>query len=171
MPEYMPIVIDPRDLCNVYIKDADDNHAINVDGSVTPVPFSFTPGPHKQFLLLSFDVIVVDRSIDAGDFGGIVGGLTNGLTLNVQADATKQVCDLGAGIKIKKNWDWSHLCGMDWNIDRTDKMNVLTARLALSGNFFATVLKADHAICMTVFDDLTSLDRFEATVHGVYLDT
>lgn len=171
MPEYMPLVIDPRDLMNAHLKDAVDSHALNVDGSVTSKHFTFTPGQHKQFLLLSFNVIIADKSIDAGDFGGISGGLTNGIQLNVQADASKVVCDLGAGIKIKKNWDWAHICGMDWNIDRTDIMNILTARLSLSGNFFATVLKAGQAICLTVCDDLTSLNRFEATVHGVYLDT
>lgn len=77
---------------SVYVKTSLLNgasEAMNVDGSVTPAHFDFTPSGSIQYYLESLTVFLEDAgSTDIGDFGVIPGGLTNGLRILVTKSAT-----------------------------------------------------------------------------------
>ncbi len=169
MPVILPRVVDPREITNTYLKNASGEHAMNVDGSATPVEFTFGAGPRKNVILLSFNILIIDNNIRAGRFGGINNGLTNGLRILIKQPTpqAKSISDLSGGLVIKFNYDFTHVMGMNFNIHESNP-DVLIASLDLSRWFFVTALKENHFISVIVQDDLTGLRRFEATVSGLY---
>lgn len=173
MAVVLPKVIDPKEITNVYLKDESGSKAMAIDGSTTPVEFSFKPGTSKPFVMLSFNILMIDNNIRAGRFGGINNGLTEGIRILIKRKDQAQgktISDLSGGILIKYNYDFTHVMGMNFNIHESNP-DVLLARLDLSKWFFVTELKRGHYISLVVQDNLSGIERFEATVQGLYLES
>ena len=67
------------------LRDADGTGSpdLNVDGSVTPVHFDFLADPGGDTYLHSVRLVMADGAIQADTFGGISGGLDNGLLVSL----------------------------------------------------------------------------------------
>lgn len=73
--------------------------------------FYIQPGPSEIIRLERMLVLVGGRKNDfyTDSYGGIAGGLTNGITVRVQNDSGT-VLELTNGIPVKTNADWGGLC-------------------------------------------------------------
>ncbi len=57
-----------------------------VNGSVTPVDFTFSPAAGERFYIEYFTISIEDKGkMDPTAFGAIVGGLTNGVLISIQS--------------------------------------------------------------------------------------
>jgi len=69
------------------LKDSGGSSDMNIDGSVTPVEFSFTSPPGETWNIIGISVVLTDMgTMDPTDFGAINGGLTNGVDFEVQTN-------------------------------------------------------------------------------------
>lgn len=80
-----------------------------VDGSVTPVEFKVICPPDKLLIGNMFAVLIEDTGVTAENYGGIVGGLTNGVTGYIlKADST--LIPWFAQLPVRQNSDWTAYC-------------------------------------------------------------
>lgn len=143
-----------------------------VDGSVTPVEFEYAVEPGLSFYCTSIKGYIVDNvAIDAGEFGGIAGGLTNGIKMELIDPQGLPFNILGPGRTIKVNGDFALYAGVkcqhvgggnkglgfDW--DFRESTGGIPCRFR-GGSIFR----------ITIQDDLTALKRFFISTHGTLVD-
>lgn len=167
MPVAIPINAGPKDTIIEFLKDTNDSPEMNVNGSVTPVEFYYNVTQGHNLLVTSFNVIIGDTKVDPQDFGGQP-ALANGLQLLVVDTNGRKIVDLFGGEPVKENWQWGHLVGTNWFVDRGSKTEVLTAELGLAASNIVTSLTPGQRIIMTVRDDLSALAFMQATITGFY---
>ena len=146
-----------------------------VDGSVTPVEFSVSPvnlsdGVEWDITRI-IGTIISATSMDDGRFGGIAGGLPNGLVVRYTDGVTKNI------FTVKTNGD---LATQMYDVAYSDKAPAgeygLRFRRTFAGQSKSGVairLKASlgDALTIIVQDDLSSLVDFSVVVHGHRTDT
>lgn len=143
-----------------------------VDGSVTPVKFWF----EAQSSDISQNPVIVrlipyvrdNAALDPADFGGIGGGLTNGVKFYVTDENDVQIVDLLDGLPIKTNAEWSRVM-YDVRIDRVGVGDdCLSGRWTfakfMTGN--GLHLSNGEKLVCEVQDDLSSLVDFSVTIEG-----
>lgn len=140
-----------------------------VDGSITPVLFCYTvPFGFSFYVDRLHVVIIADKKMDGGDFGGIANGLDEGINIFLTDPTGTQIKNLLDGETIKRNADWGQYSGgsmetlwetgfvIDWDFSSS-----IGRPIRLSNRL---------SFCMLIRDDLTSLIRLRSTVQGAKVD-
>jgi hypothetical protein len=150
------------------LKNASNSYSMNVNGSSTAVPFYVTVPAGRTLVWNRTNLIMVDGGMQAGLFGGIVGGaLSNGLNIKVVDENSVTVKDFTTTFgNIKSNDEWNLLAGIDGTIQQSAGNDILPIRWTVSKAGFAPELPSGYRIVFTVSDDLTSLVKFEGMVQG-----
>ena len=84
-------VADPTRIVGGFVTAPGDVIDLNVDGSTTPVVFSFDSDPTKDITLLSIDFVMVASSMKFGGngFGPLNSALTNGVGVDLKIDGVE----------------------------------------------------------------------------------
>lgn len=161
VPQGFPV----ENMFTVCLKNSGGSADMRVDGSVTPVVFEYVVPAGKCLALAEIALIIADDSITPTKFGGLGGtGLTNGITWQV-VDASNSVkCDFCPLGRIKQNFEFGLATAADIMLTSgADQILVLWR----SGTYGVTaILQAGWKIRITVRDNLTLLDAFQASITG-----
>lgn len=150
-----------------FLKESGGSSDMNVDGSVTPVTFSAAPPTGKKWFIHSVTLIIEDSSINFKKFGGIAGGLTNGIEFRVKEGGLAEVT-LGT---FKTNGDF-HLFTTDIRLDSAST-DFLTVNVNMRENAGTTLeLSAANSEIFKLItnDNLISVDRFNVLIKGFEVD-
>lgn len=154
-----------------YIREG-ANLEMNVNGSITPVEYKYTVPAGKFFYWTRTVFHVKDSGSKPNDFGGIGGGLTNGLLMSVRDSGDAELVDLLDTLPIKTNSDHAHLASVD--VDIKDAQggadDSFVVRWTLEKAGAAMVLQPAEYFMVTVRDDLQALTSFLISVHGLLYD-
>lgn len=148
------------------LNDSDD---MNVDGSITPVTFSYTVPADRIFELWRINWHIIDESIRADGFGGLT-VLTNGMLLRIVKANEDVELDFTDGAPIKRHSEFSHLAGIDLFPDTTgvgQAEDALSIRWTIARAGRTMLLTAGQSIEFVVRDDIDGLTHFQAMVQGI----
>lgn len=138
-----------------------------VNGSVTPVTFSYAPQDGYDIQLTSLRLVSSANSFvfDGSTFGKGGGALTNGVTIDIVANEGTFVEQLAV---LKVNEDFVRLLSFDIAVGTTS--TVLAASLPFGGNVILHYGSGD-SISMTINDNLTTAARsfnyLTGTIYGI----
>lgn len=142
---------------------------IDSDSSSTNSVYEFVVPDGRTFKWSRVNFILVDGSINPGDFGGIASGLTNGCLFEIIAsDGVTQILDLLDTQPIKTNADFSPLAGSDVQISELAGDDQLPIRFTVAKAGGLMQLTQGQIIRWTVRDNLSPLTKFRAMVQGYY---
>ena len=106
---------------------------MNVDGSVTPVPFRFTVPDNRSASIYVCNTYILDSGLRADRYGGIVGGLANGcLCRALGSDGSTVLIDYMDGEALQLNYDFAALAGVDIVLSDTPGDDALVVRWDLA---------------------------------------
>lgn len=163
------IMSEPRPGLRVaeFLKESGGSSDLNVDGSITPVTFSASPPTGKKWFIHSISLIIEDASINFTRFGGIPGGLTNGIEFRVKEGGLIERT-LGT---FKTNGDL-HIFTTDIRIDSaaTDLLTLQANVKETSGTTFELQNVNSEIFKLIVNDDLTTINRFNVLIRGFEVD-
>jgi hypothetical protein len=158
---------DPSLLITAFLERAgtppDDLSDLRVDGSVTPVVFTFPSDPTKDLNLIGFTFVAVANAMTFGSekFAGL-NKLTNGVKVEVLADGST-----GELAAIRQNEDFQHYAsigGFDLLITSKD---VLSSTVNFGGSIKLHAGTTDK-LTVTIQDDIDAgLDYFKMSVKAV----
>lgn len=152
-------------LCTV--GDGSGTTEANGDYSDTPELFKIQPPSNEIYIISRMIVMIRDTNISAEKYGGIVGGLTNGINVDERVES-KIDEDLLGGFNVKSNADWARV---SYDVDLKswgpgDEMIVMRWSFDKSG----VPLKLDGyksgRLVVTCSDDLTGLASHTFLVQG-----
>lgn len=139
---------------------------MNVDGT-TPAEFEYTPPSNFDAVVERCLIHLFDGKIEPSSFGGIKGGVANGLLIQI-IDADDAVAiDFLDGETVTNNGKFSLLAGVDvvFKIGKGDDQ--LYVRWTLSRDHGAPLLlKLGDRLCVTVQDDIQAISEFRWVVKG-----
>ena len=159
----LPQGFEVSSIITVSLKNAGSPN-LNVNGSVTPVIFEYVVPSTNCFALAEIAVVIADAAITPTKFGGIAGPLTNGITWQVVDDTNTLKCDFCPSGSIKQNFEFALATASDLSVTGgADQLMVLWR----GQNYGVTaILRAGWKVRITVRDNLTTLDAFQASVTG-----
>ena len=150
--------------------EVDQSIDMNVDGSSTPVAFSYANTTEDLYVLSRANWSIRDANPTAIKFGGLA-ELTNGLLMRVMNAEGKIVLDMLDGFPLTKNLDFGILAGTDWARDvAAGAADVVTVKWTFARTGKRLLLPAGHKFQVVVQDNLTTLDEFKVMVQGYRLD-
>ena len=154
---------DPGDLVISFLTDSGGDHNMLVDGSVTPVAFTFEPPTGVTISVQEILVIFTadDFAFDGASFGPNT-ALANGIKVETTLDGTTTEI-----FNIIQNEDYLRIPGRIPLVNNTGPKDVLGAAFQFGGLLKLVQADGDN-ITITVRDDLTSvkLKYLTATVFG-----
>lgn len=145
--------------------DSGASSDLNADGSTTPIAFNVVASTGKKFFIHEIVIIMEDQNINYQKFGGIAGGLTNGLDVEVKegGEAARDVTAFGA---VKNNAQFGLAgSGLQLTASSTDLL-VVDFNIAGRGTTFELVDSNSDFFRVTVNDDLTAIDNFKVVAQG-----
>lgn len=141
------------------------SHEAVVDGSVTPVEFTFTPPGDAPVLLSRMIVLLGDTgSLDTDAYG-------NGVALATGIEVEAGGLDLLAGEPIKANLDWAGYChDIVFHDFGGSTTRYFTVRWTFSASGKQVRLDPGEEFVVRINDDLTGLayHRFMVQGHQTY---
>ena len=154
---------DPGDLVVSFLTDSGGDHNMLVDGSVTPVAFTFEPPTGVTISVQEILVIFTadDFAFDGASFGPNT-ALANGIKVETTLDGTTTEI-----FNIIQNEDYLRIPGRIPLVNNTGPKDVLGVAFQFGGLLKLVQADGDN-ITITVRDDLTSvkLKYLTATVFG-----
>lgn len=168
-----PAHIDPEDHVLLMFKsEVDATIEMAVDGSSTPIRFAAVVPDNngRPYMLQTIVLLMVDAVIEPSAFGGIAGGITNGITLDVEK-ADGKVLHL-LPVPATTNWEIGIATPRGTGgVSRiqgaaTDDVVSFTFEYALAG--FICLLKAGDQLVLTVNDNIAALTAMRAAGHGYF---
>jgi len=147
-----------------WLLNASDREA-NVDGSSTPVEFSYEVPDGSRFDATRIIVTIQDAGTFDAELYGNGAVLTTGVDVEVQR-ANGQVSDLLDGFPIKSNADWQALCyDFAYNdIGTGDNVGVIRWTFEKAGDDL--VLNQGDKFVVTINDNLTVLTGHRFMLQG-----
>jgi len=148
-----------------YLKNGADRSMV-VNGSVTPVEFSYSPPAGFDFLVSRLAGHMIDnKTMNADTFGGIATVLTNGVRIYLKGPDDIETSDFLDGTTLQRNGDF-------------DAFFTTTSLLSNRGMGFRwesfgipARLRENNSFAVSIEDDLSSLIHFEMILHGVMIPT
>lgn len=138
-----------------------------VNGLVTPVLFKYTVPAGFQARISRLVVHLTDAGSNPGDFGGINGGVANGVLFQVFDSDDVLMLDFLDGTAIQVNGDYAHMSGVDIDVKVGVGLDSTTARATMTKTGASLLLVPGEYIGLTVRDDLTSISGiYRVMVHG-----
>ena len=141
---------------------------MNVDGSVMAVDFTLSPPAGKLFFLSRMNIVLEDESINHLKFGGIAGGITNGLLLKVKEGGLAER-DISEH-PIKRNAEFHHIAFDVQLISAASDILTIRWEFFRSGSFLELRNSRGDNIKATVQDDLRNINEFEIICQGYEVD-
>ena len=155
------------DLVLEFFRESGGSFEMAVDGSVTPVVFVWeNEEPIKNAVVSRLLVDILDAGPTTTKFGGITGGLTNGLLMDLADPADMVVLDLIDGDAIKQNHQFGRFAGPDWVLTLTAGADAVNVRWSLSKSGKELLIPPGFKLRVTVRDDLTPLDSMSVAMQG-----
>jgi hypothetical protein len=146
-----------------------DSPEMNVDGS-TPVLFKWQVPATRTFNLARFNWVFTDTGMRNGQFGGMVGPLTNGLQLGVWDSSDTLIKDFTNGENIKANEEFAALAGVDNVISFSAGDDAIPIRFsvdkAASGK--PAEIPGGFYVGCWVNDDIDAIEKLRCMVQGTY---
>jgi len=143
---------------------------LNVDGSVTPVEFNVVPNTGKIFFITEIALIMEDQAMNYTKFGGITGGLANGIGVEVK-EGGETVRDIAIAGSIKTNAGFALAGGgIELSSSNTDLFVAIYNIVGKSKTSFKLVDSDGDFFRVTVNDDLRPIDNFKVIVYGHEVD-
>lgn len=138
-------------------------YAMNVNGSVAPVDFILTPPVNKIYRVYRMILVMQDSAMNHSKFGGIAGGIANGLLLKITEDGVERNL---SEHPIKTNNEFHHLA-YDVQV-HSAVSDILSVRwtFAKAGTILRLKNSKSDQVKATVQDNLTGLDDFEILLQG-----
>ena len=150
--------------------EVDGSIDMDVDGSATPVAFTYANTTDDRYVLRRTNWSIRDANPTAIKFGGLT-ELTNGLLVRIMTAEGSVVLDMLDGFPLTKNEDFGILSGIDWVRDvAAGAADVVTVRWTFSKTGRDLLLPPGHRFQVLVQDDLTALDEFKIMVQGYRID-
>jgi hypothetical protein len=150
------------------------NWDMNVDGSITPVPFY--AGPTTQMWAIARMIVLIEDNgtVTAANYGAIAGGLTNGLTVQVrEGGPTGAVLhDLLDGDNIDSNMAWAEHSYDAEPATFGSGNNFFKVRWTFSRAGMPLILDSfrTEKLVVTVRDDLTPLVSHQIGIQGIIIE-
>lgn len=140
--------------------------SMNTSGQTSAVTFSYSST--NPVMLHRAIVQIVDKGMNVTDFGGISGGLANGMEVCVTDSDSTVLLDYTAGLPIKINSDWVRLAGVD--VDRDSNTGAgddgFSVRWTIAKSGVPLMLGSGQSFNFVVNDSLTALTQFHVIVQG-----
>lgn len=165
--------IRPQKIVNEFLKDTAGSTNLNVDGSITPVEFTYTVPVYPNappWVVSGLVFVIADGGIVlATKFAGINGGLANGIVLGLReppgANSSSRIL-----FNVKFNLDFALYTnegsiGLDLNQEGTGP-DSFTAFISSFPGGYRLLCKPGTQLFLIVQDDLSSIDRFQCVSHG-----
>ncbi len=144
----------------------------NVDGSVTPQLFWYSPPQNTKARIYRMIIFVRDTGVFTADGFGALAALTNGIDIYVarnNAASGATILNLDADNKVQSNADWGRLC-YDARLDAYGSGdNFIVVRWTFANTGAYLTLGENDYIIAEINDDLTGLVEHTYTVQG-FLD-
>lgn len=142
----------PNNIKNDYVKEPGSSDDLRVDGSTTPVVFTYDADSTDDISILEVKFVLVANSVTFGNeyFGSTSGPLSNGLLVEVTSDG-----NTGTVETIKQNEEFVFFAspgGFDWVVSSKD---MIYSTWLVGGGLKLKAGTADN-VKVTVRDDLTS---------------
>ena len=143
------------------------NYEINGNYSATPTSFIFTSPSNRVSFIKRLILKIEDASIDPADFGGIPGGITNGMTLSFKRTSGASETFIGGTdvIPLRKNSDISGLC-YDFNLIAGTGDDVGVFRYSPFLGSRPIIIMPTGTIQANFNDNLTGLSSFRIQIQG-----
>lgn len=144
---------------------------MNVDGSVAAVNYDYVVPAgtqYKTFLFSRINFEIVDTAMQWDRFGGIIGGLTNGLLLQVldNVNVIRQDYDTTRR-PIMTNADFSPLAGIDNPLTAAAGPDAMPIRFSIFKAGRRMTLFPNWRIRVIVQDDLSAITIFRSMIQGI----
>jgi hypothetical protein len=154
-----------------------------VNGAMSAAEFNLAPS--RRLCLSRVNLMILDGGIQPERFGGLLGGLANGLLIEVYDEDDVLRLDLLDGLTIKRNAHFTWLSGTDAPVIAGVGDDKLPVRWSLHKAFVGgfqegadpssstrdgLLLPAGWNLRFTVQDDLSALTEFYAFGQGSYVD-
>ncbi len=162
-----PAFISHTDLILEFFRDGGGSMEMAVDGSATPVEFEWEneePIRHAVCSRLLWDIL--DGSPTTTKFGGIIGGLTNGVLIDLRDATGAVVLDFTDGDPIKQNHQFARMVGTDWALTIGAGVDVVNVRWSLFKTGKELLVPPGFKLRVTVRDDLLTLDSMSVSMQG-----
>lgn len=157
----------PENIQNDFVRTSGGSDDLLVDGSTTPVVFTYDADPTHDISILEVKFVLVSNSVTFGSdyFGATSGPLTNGLLVEVTSNS-----NTGTVHELHQNEDFVHFAspgGFEWVVSSKDMMS---ADWLVGGGLKLYAGTGDN-IKVTVRDDIDSAGvYFKCFVKGNVLD-
>ena len=156
----------PQDMIYKFVRSG-ASIDMDVNGSITPVLFKWTVPAGVQARVTRLIIHLSDAGSQPGDFGGINGGVANGVLFHVFDENDVLTLDLLDGTSIKINGDYAHIAGVDIDVKTGTGLDSTVARATMAKTGASLLLLPGQYIGLTVQDDLTSISGgYHIKVHG-----
>lgn len=165
LPRYYSKNPHPGGYVSKYLKNAGSKD-MNIDGT-TPVEFKIEPTAGKKMFIHRILITIKNDSITHTKFGGITGGLANGIEVKVVEDGTERFVHEDP-IKLNSEfWEIAY----DANIISSEK-DILVVRWTFSKAGTPLHLHSSDSdkFFVMINDDLTELDGFCILAQGYEVD-
>ncbi len=141
---------------------------MSINGSVTPVAFEWENIRSRPAAIARTLWSILDAGPTANTFGGIAGGITNGLLIELVDNADVVQFDFFDGETVKKNHQFGLLAGVDWVV-LAGPGDAFTVRWTLAKAGKELRLPPGFKLRVTVQDDLTPIDSMTVMLQGYYI--
>ncbi len=141
---------------------------MNINGSSTPVVFRYTVPAGWSALIHRLNFVMIDNAAMNGhEFGGIGGGLTNGLLIRLENPDNSERRDLLDGVTIKRNGDFATFAGVDVVHAGGNRGLGIRWTWSKATGGVPILLRSGQSVAIEVQDDIRGLLRFNAGVQGL----
>jgi hypothetical protein len=137
----------------------------NVDGSGAPITKSYVVAADKALVLDEITLMIRDTgTFNGSTFGAIAGPLANGIKLEVlDTDGNTSLKSFIPNASAKKNADLAAIPGAELVQIFADTLQV---RIPTRFEGWPLLVAAGQYVRLTVRDNLTGLDGFQASIRG-----
>ncbi len=152
-----------------FLRNSGGSASMNVDGSTTPVDFSYKCPDNCQAVLSRVLISIFDSGPTGGEFGGIP-ALTNGIRFATQDQNGKELLAFAEEFNVKQNRAFGLLAGPDWALATGAGVDSVTVRWTFAKAGKEVLLLPGESFVCTVNDNLVAIDDFGMQLQGYFLD-
>ncbi len=157
----------PTDFIMEFFRNGGGSMEMAVDGSITPVEFEWkNEEPIKNAVCARLLWDILDGSPTTTKFGGIIGGLTNGVLMQLVDAADAVVLDFTDGDPIKQNHQFARMVGTDWALTIGAGVDAVNVRWSLFKTGKELLVPPGFKLRVTIRDDLTTVDSMSVSMQG-----